>query len=93
MRASRCLRWESGLASKDDADALILSIEKGYRADGTSAVDDGCAALADAATEVLNNLDHFRRKAREQALKMFSLDNMVEEYLKNIASLIQQLLG
>lgn len=39
-------------------------------------------ALADAATEVLNNLDHFRRKAREQALKMFSLDNMVEEYLK-----------
>ncbi|PKO06034.1 MAG: hypothetical protein CVU41_07930 [Chloroflexi bacterium HGW-Chloroflexi-3] len=38
--------------------------------------------ISDAATEILNNLDHFRRKAREQALKMFSLDNMVEEYLK-----------
>jgi glycosyltransferase involved in cell wall biosynthesis len=40
------------------------------------------AALADAATEVLNNLNHFRRRARDQAEKMFSLDNMVEEYLK-----------
>lgn len=39
-------------------------------------------ALADAATWMLNNLDHFRRKARKQAEEMFSLDNMVEEYLK-----------
>lgn len=39
-------------------------------------------ALADAASEILNNLDHFRRRAREQAVKMFSLDDMVEEYLK-----------
>ncbi len=39
-------------------------------------------ALADAATEIINNLNHFRQKAREQAVRMFSLDNMVEEYLK-----------
>ena len=38
--------------------------------------------LADAAMEILNNLDHFRRKARDQAVKRFSLDFMVEEYLK-----------
>lgn len=38
--------------------------------------------LADAATDVLTNLEQFRRKARAQAVKMFSLDNMVEEYLK-----------
>jgi glycosyltransferase involved in cell wall biosynthesis len=40
------------------------------------------AALTDATTEILNNLEQFRRKAREQAVKMFSLDHMVEEYLK-----------
>jgi len=39
-------------------------------------------ALTDAATWILNHLDHFQRKAREQAVKMFSLDDMVEEYLK-----------
>lgn len=39
-------------------------------------------ALADAATDILTNLEQFRRKARAQAVKMFSLDNMVEEYLK-----------
>jgi glycosyltransferase involved in cell wall biosynthesis len=37
--------------------------------------------LADAATQILNNLDHFQRKAREQAVKMFSLADMVEKYL------------
>lgn len=39
-------------------------------------------ALADAATDVLTNLEQFRRKARAQAVEMFSLDYMVEEYLK-----------
>lgn len=39
-------------------------------------------ALTEAALEILNNLDYFQQKAREQAERMFSLDNMVTEYLK-----------
>ncbi len=39
-------------------------------------------ALADAATEIINNLAYFQQKARLQAEKMFSLDDMVADYLK-----------
>ncbi|MAT42158.1 MAG: hypothetical protein CL609_07435 [Anaerolineaceae bacterium] len=38
-------------------------------------------SLTDAAEEILNDLDHYRQKARERAEKLFSLDQMVEEYL------------
>ena len=40
------------------------------------------SALADAASEILNNLPYFKQKAREEAEKKFSLDLMVEKYLK-----------
>ncbi len=39
-------------------------------------------ALADSATEILNNLRHFKTSARKQAELMFGLDKMVDEYLK-----------
>ena len=39
-------------------------------------------ALADATTLILNNLDYYQQKARLQAEKMFSLDDMVAAYLK-----------
>ncbi len=39
-------------------------------------------ALADAATQILNNLDYFQQKARLQAEKMFNLDDMVADYMK-----------
>lgn len=38
--------------------------------------------LADAAIEILNNLDYFRMKARQQAENNFGLDAMVTGYLK-----------
>jgi glycosyltransferase involved in cell wall biosynthesis len=40
------------------------------------------SALADAASEILNNLPYFKQKAREEAEKKFSLDLMVDKYLK-----------
>ena len=40
------------------------------------------SALADSATEILNNLPHFQQKARAQAENMFGLDHMVDQYLK-----------
>jgi glycosyltransferase involved in cell wall biosynthesis len=39
-------------------------------------------ALADAATEVLEDQPHFRKLAREQAESKLGLDKMVDEYLK-----------
>jgi len=39
-------------------------------------------ALAEAAMEILHNLQYFQVKARKQAEYMFSLDHMVAEYLK-----------
>lgn len=44
--------------------------------------DPDISALADAAVEILNDQDFFRQKARERAEKLFSLDQMVEDYLK-----------
>lgn len=38
--------------------------------------------LVDGAMEILNDLPHFQQQARKQAENMFSLDYMVEEYLK-----------
>ena len=40
------------------------------------------SALADSATEILNNLPYFQQKARTQAENMFGLDQMVDQYLK-----------
>ena len=39
-------------------------------------------ALAEAATEVLQNQDHFRKPARERAESVFDVEKMVDEYLK-----------
>jgi glycosyltransferase involved in cell wall biosynthesis len=39
-------------------------------------------ALADAATEVLEDQPHFRKSAREQAESKLGVDRMVDEYLK-----------
>lgn len=39
-------------------------------------------SLVDAAGEILNNLTYFQQQARKQAENFFSLDYMVEEYLK-----------
>ena len=39
-------------------------------------------ALADAATEVLDDQPRFRTSARERAEKMFDVESMVDEYLK-----------
>lgn len=38
--------------------------------------------LADVAEEILNNQEIFRQKARQRAEKLFSLEQMVEDYLK-----------
>jgi glycosyltransferase involved in cell wall biosynthesis len=40
------------------------------------------SALADAAEEVLNDQEQFRRAARERAVSEFGLDKMVDAYLK-----------
>ena len=39
-------------------------------------------ALADVAEDVLQNNEHYRKAAREQAENVFGLDKMVDEYLK-----------
>jgi glycosyltransferase involved in cell wall biosynthesis len=39
-------------------------------------------ALADAATEVLEDQMRFRKSAREQAESVFDVDKMMDEYLK-----------
>ncbi len=38
-------------------------------------------ALTEAALEILNDIEHYRQKARERAEQLFSLDQMVEDYL------------
>ena len=43
-------------------------------------------ALAEAATEVLQDQDHFRKSARERAESAFDVETMVDEYLKVLLS-------
>ena len=38
-------------------------------------------ALVDAATEILQNNEHFRQSARQRAEEAFTLDQMVDRYL------------